>query len=111
MISASKLVCLLACGFVMSVGLSSQPAWAEHEPKDSLSASRIGGQSGQPYEHATHQDGSAQPKVRLDRHPGERIGGMDGRPYDHLKRKYEAVPETGRIGGDQGNTYHRLQLE
>lgn len=111
MVSASKFICIFACGFVMNVGLSCLPTWAQDEPKDSLSASRIGGQSGQSYDHVTHDDGSAQAKERQDRHPGERIGGMDGRPYEHLKRKYESVPEKGRIGGDTGNNYNRIQRE
>jgi hypothetical protein len=112
MITVFKLICILACGVVLGVGMSAQTAWAEDDGMNSSrSTPRIGGQDGQPYDHATHKDGLTQTKGRQDRHPGERIGGQDGRPYDHEKHEYEPDHAKGRIGGQSGESSGLIQLE
>lgn len=92
MITVSRIICMLACGFVLSIGLSDQTIWAKDGMTDSDFTSRLGGQAGQPYGQVTHNDGSAQSKERLDSRPGERLGGQAGRAYDHVKHEYEPTP-------------------
>ncbi len=111
MIRQFKVVCMLACGFVLSVGLSQQTTWAGDEMNGSYSAARIGGQAGQSYNHVTHEHGSSQSKVRLARRLGERIGGQAGQPYDHIVHTYKPIYATGRIGGRAGASYSPIQLE
>ena len=111
MIGPSKIVCMLACGIVLSIGLSHQPTWAEDGMNVSHSASRIGGQAGQPYEQVIYKDESAHTKERLHRQDGERIGGQAGQPYDHLKHDYESTHAKGRVGGEAGESYSPIQLE
>ncbi|OYT20636.1 MAG: hypothetical protein CCU26_05500 [Nitrospira sp. UW-LDO-01] len=111
MITVSRIICMLVCGFVLSIGLSDQTTWAKDGMTDSYFTSRLGGQAGQPYGQVTHNDGSAQSKERLDRRPGERLGGQAGRAYDHVKHEYEPIPVQGRIGGEAGESYSPIQLQ
>ena len=110
MIAVTKTICILTCGFVLSVGLS-QTTWAGDEMKSSRAASRIGGQAGQSYDQVIHKDGSGHMKERIATHSGERIGGQAGRPYDHIKHSYEPAHANGRIGGQAGESYNPIQLE
>jgi len=111
MIAVTKTICILTCGFVLSVGLS-QTTWAGDEMKSPRAASRIGGQSGQSYDQFTqHKDGSGQMKERLAARSGARIGGQAGRSYDHKKHEYEPTHANGRIGGEAGESYNSIQLE
>lgn len=111
MIRNSKIVYILACGFVLGIGLSHQPTWAGEETKTPHSESRIGGQAGQPYEQVIYKDEFSQMKERLHRHPGERIGGQAGHPYDHIRHDYESTHAKGRVGGEAGESYSPIQLE
>lgn len=111
MITLSRIICMLVCGFVLSIGLSDQTIWAKDGMTDSDFTSRLGGQAGQPYGQVTHNDGSAQSKERLDSRPGERLGGQAGRAYDHVKHEYEPIPVQGRIGGEAGESYSPIQLQ
>jgi hypothetical protein len=109
--AAAKTVYILACGFILNVGLSHQTTWAKDGMEASRSASRIGGQAGQPYGHVKHNRPSVQAKERLDGHTQERIGGQAGRPYDHMKHEYEPIQPKGRIGGKAGESYSPILLE
>jgi len=111
MIAVTKIVCALACGFMLSVGLSYQTTWAKDGMEASRFASRIGGQAGQPYGHVKHNRPSAQAKEPRDEHPGQRTGGQAGRPYDHIKHEYEPIEAKGRIGGNAGASYSPILLE
>ena len=111
MITATKIVSILACGAILSIGLSRQTTWAKDGMEASRFASRIGGQAGQPYGYVKHNRPSVQAKERLDRHPGERTGGQAVRPYDHMKYEYEPIQAKGRIGGNAGESYSPVQLE
>lgn len=103
----AKIVCTVACGSVLAVGLSDQTTWAGDETTVSRSAQRIGGQAGLPYEHIKQEFASVQ--------AGERIGGQAGQPYDHLKPA-EVQPEQrvegqdgARIGGQAGRPYDHVK--
>ncbi|MDC8450008.1 MAG: hypothetical protein LV473_16855 [Nitrospira sp.] len=111
MIRPSKIVYIVACGIALSIGFSHQPTWAGEEMKDPHPQSRVGGQAGQPYDHVTDKDESAQTKERLHRRPGERIGGQAGQPYDHIKHDYESTHAKGRVGGEAGESYPLIQVE
>lgn len=109
MIAVSKIVCILACGFVLGVGLSDQTTWAGDETKVFRPAPRIGGQAGQPYDHL--KPVSVQSVKRIEGQAGERIGGQAGRPYDHVKHEYASVQTEERIGGQAGESYSPILLE
>lgn len=120
MMSVSKIVCILACGFVLAAGLSNQTTWAGDETKVSRSAQRIGGQAGRPYDHVKREYAPVLPEERIggqagqpSDHPnppqvqpeegvegqaGARIGGQAGRPYDHVRQKHASVLPEGRRG-------------
>lgn len=120
MISVSRIVCILACGFVLGVGLSSETVWAGDEMTISRSALRIGGQAGRPYDHVKHEYAPVLPEERIGgqaglpydhpNHPqvqheegvegqaGARIGGQAGRPYDHVRQKHASILPEGRRG-------------
>lgn len=105
MATISKLVCMLACGILLSLGVIAQPAGAEDKDvNNSQHSPRIGGMDGKPYDHVTRHDGSPGMKEQQDRHPGERIGGMDGKPYDHQKHEYEPGYAKGRTGAQYGES-------
>lgn len=111
MISLSKIVCILACGFVLGVGLAYQTTWAGDGMKTSRSTPRIGGQAGESYDHAKHEHESLQAREEIKGHPGERIGGQAGRPYEHMKHEYESAHAAERIGGQAGEPYDFIQVE
>lgn len=109
MITVSKIVCFVACGFVLGVSLSDQTTWARDEIKVFHPVPRIGGQAGQPYDHPKV---AVQPVKRIVGQPGERIGGQAGRPYDHMKHEYESgLHARARIGGQAGESYDLIQVE
>ena len=111
MIAVTNIIGILACGVILSIGLSHQTTWAKDGMEASRVASRIGGQAGQPYGHLKHNRPSVQAKERLDGHPGQRTGGQAGRPYDHMKHEYEPIQAKGRIGGKAGESYSPILLE
>ena len=109
MIAVSKIVCILACGFILGVGLSAQSTWAGDGTKVFHPPPRIGGQAGQPYDHL--KPASVQPVERVERQAGERIGGQAGQLYDHVKHEYASVQPEERIGGQAGESYSLTQLK
>ncbi len=112
MITVSKIACILACGVVLGVSLSDQTTWARDEIKVFHPVPRIGGQAGQPYDHAKHDYGSLQARERIGGQPGERIGGQAGQPYDHMKPEYESgLHARARIGGQAGERNGLIRLE
>lgn len=105
----ARIVCTVACGFVLAAGLSNQTTWAGDETRVSRSAQRIGGQAGRPYDHVKHEYAPVLPE--------ERIGGQAGQPYDHPNPP-QVQPEEGvegqagaRIGGQAGRPYDRVRQE
>lgn len=112
MIAVTKIVYILACGFILSMGLSHQTTWAKDGMEASRSVLRIGGQAGQPYGHVKSEYGSFQLRERIQGPPGERIGGQAGRPYDRVKHDYESdLHARARIGGQAGESYSPILLE
>lgn len=106
------IVCIVACGFVLTVGLSDQTTWAGDETEVFRSAQRIGGQAGEPYDHVKHELGSLQAKEEITEHPGERIGGQAGRLYHDMKHESESsLHVQARIGGQAGEPYDLIQVE
>ena len=75
MITVFKLICILACGVVLSVGMSAQTAWAEDDGMNSSrSTPRIGGQDGRPYDHEKHEYEPDHAKGRIGGQSGESSG-------------------------------------
>jgi hypothetical protein len=128
-----RIVCTVACGFVLAVGLLDQTTWAGDETRVSRSAERIGGQAGRPYEHVKQEFASVQTEERIGGqagqpydHPlpaevqpeegvegqaGARIGGQAGRPYDHVKQEHASVLPEGRRGSRLGGAMVSSKLE
>ncbi|MDF0668524.1 MAG: hypothetical protein P0119_20945 [Nitrospira sp.] len=131
--AVAKMVCTVACGFVLTVGLSDQTTWAGDETNVSRSAQRIGGQAGLPYDHVKQEFAPVQAEERIGGqagqpydHPeqaqvqaeegvegqaGARIGGQAGRPYDHVKHQQASVLPEGRRGSRPEGTMVSSKLE
>lgn len=118
MIPASKVVCMLACGFLLGIAQGNAIAQTGNHPNGDAEA-RIGGQAGQPYDQMTEQHASVQSRHRANGDAKARMGGQAGQPYDHMKHQQPSPPAEShqkgdaetRIGGQAGEGYSPSQLE
>ncbi len=107
MIPVSKVMCILACGFILGVAQEYASAQAGNYTHGDTQA-RIGGQAGEPYPHAKHEHASIQAKEQANGEAKARIGGQAGQPYDQMKpasssTPAESHPKSARIGGQAGS--------
>lgn len=106
MIPVSKVVCILACGFIL--GVAQEYAGAETGNHTNGDAGiRMGGQAGQPYYQMKPQHPSTPAENHLK---SVRIGGQAGEPYDQMKPQHpstspESHQKSARIGGQAGEEY------
>jgi hypothetical protein len=79
-----KLVGIITCGVLLSLGLSGHAGTAADVLKAGQSGERIGGQAGLGYEQRKQG-----PITAI--HPGERIGGQAGLGYEEVKQVHTAT--------------------
>ena len=88
MVTIPKIVGVITCGVLLSLGLSGHAGAAADVMKADQSSERIGGQAGQGYEQVQQEHIAAI-------HPGERIGGQAGRGYEQVKQGHTATAHAG----------------
>jgi len=98
-----KLVGIITCGVLLSLGLSGHAGTAADVLKAGQSGERIGGQAGLGYEQRKQG-----PITAI--HPGERIGGQAGLGYEQRKQgPITAIHPGERIGGQAGLGYEEVK--
>ena len=105
MVAIPKIIGVISCGAMLSLGLSGYAVSAGDVTKTGQSGERIGGQAGRGFEQVIQDHITVIPA-------GERIGGQAGRGFEQVKQKHMTVIHAGeRIGGQAGQGYEQRKQE
>ena len=96
MVTIPKIVGVITCGVVLSLGLSGHAGAAVDVMKVGHAGERMGGHAGRGYEPVKQGH-------FMSIHPGERIGGQAGRGYEPVKQGLVATAHSSERTGGQAD--------